>query len=264
MIWTTIAKDIPLGNKVRIKCPADCGEGETFSINHAVKNYWGNCYRCGYSPVEFKGQQTLAELKRIRELNDEAAEMVLQIKLPQDFTNEIPRHARIWLFKGGITEETWRKYGIGYSERLDRVVLPVYDTKGNLEWYQCRALHEGQIPKYLQPSRDRSCIMFHAKPETATNNRRAIVVEDILSAIRVGKNINTYSLLGTKITTEQASVLSKYDNVTTWMDPDKAGKDGAYKIRKTLGLVTDVSNILTSVDPKKLSNKEIIKCLNQQ
>lgn len=259
--WIQIAKDLPLNGKVQTECPENCGSGEKLSVTHSMKSYWCNCYRCGFTDIEYKGKQSLAELTRIQELNKAAESIELTLDLPDDFTEEIPRHGRSWLFQAGITPVVWRQHRIGYSERLDRVILPVYDARGNLEWYQCRALQKGQKPKYLQPARDRSKIMFRVT-RSGKDMERVILVEDILSAIRVGRHINTVSLLGTKITTAQASELGKYTEVTTWLDSDTAGRQGAYKIRKTLSLITEVSNILTPLDPKELSDREIKKCLN--
>lgn len=262
MNWLDVAQNLPLNGKTQIQCPEMCGGGEKLSVNHSIKSYWCNCYRCGFSDTEFKGANTLAEIKRIRELNEAAEQVQLTLELPHDFTDEIPPIGRLWLFKAGITEPTWRKHNIGYSPSLERVVLPVYDSAGSLIWYQCRAIHAGQEPKYLQPARDRSSIMLEIGFDRE-DIQRVVVVEDILSAIRVGKHITTASMLGTKITTSQAAKLSKYPKVTTWLDPDKAGRVGAYKIRKTLGLVTEVDNIVTAKDPKELSDREIIEELRK-
>lgn len=260
MTWLEIAQNLPLGAKTDIECPEKCGDGLKLSVHHTTKDYWCNCFRCGFNDRHRKGQQTLAEIARIRELNEAAQNVELGMELPADYTTNIPLHGRLWLYKAGITEPVWSAYNIGYSERLDRVILPVYDTEGNLIWYQCRALHVGQKPKYLQPARDRSTIMFRVKG-SGNNLQRVVIVEDILSAIRVGKHIDSCSLLGTKITTSQAAELGKYAEVTTWLDSDKAGRSGAYKIRKTLGLITEVSNILTDKDPKELSDKQIKEAL---
>lgn len=262
MNWIQVAKDLPLNGKVQTLCPENCGSGEKLSVTHSMKSYWCNCYRCGFTDIEYKGKQSLAELSRIQELNKAAEEIELTLDLPKDFTNDLPRHARMWLFSAGITPTVWMQHRIGYSKQLDRVILPVYDYEDNLIWYQCRALQAGQKPKYLQPARDRSTIMFRVT-RSREDVERVIVVEDILSAIRVGKHINTVSLLGTKITTAQAADLGKYNEVTTWLDSDTAGRRGAYKIRKTLSLITSVSNILTPLDPKELSDKEIVRNLNE-
>ena len=259
--WLDVAQKLPLGHKTRINC--ECGDGKTLLVNHGYKAYNAYCFRCGENPFEMKGEQSLTELKRIRELNDEAKKSIYTCELPTDFTNEIPREGRMWLFEAGITESTWRIHNIGYSEEMARVILPVYDASSNLVWFQCRAILAGQQPKYLQPSSGRDNILFESYGRETSD--RVIVVEDILSAIRVGKLCKSVSLLGTKISTAQIILLSKYDRITTWLDSDKAGVQGAYRIRKALELVTSTDNIVTELDPKLLSDKQIRRelCLDK-
>jgi DNA primase len=260
--WLTIAENLALEHTARHDCP-ECGAGTNTNaaiISHRTRGYSIHCFACDYNDFESKGQLTLTELKRIAELNEQAQEPITQLELPHDYTTDIPRHGRLWLYKGGITETTWKKYRIGYSELYDRVVLPVFDSEDNLIWFQCRALYKEQTPKYLQPSRDKSGVLFRARGCTEST-RNAVIVEDILSAIRVGRHISTYSLLGTKINTGQENVLSKHKSITTWLDSDRAGRRGAAKIRKSLGLVCETSNIVTECDPKELSDHEIKKIL---
>tara|TARA_R110000851_G_scaffold5915_2_gene24016 strand:+ start:537 stop:1244 length:708 start_codon:yes stop_codon:yes gene_type:complete len=234
-------------------------------VNHNAKAYTIHCFACDYHDFESKGILSLEERKRIQDLNTEALRAVRDIKLPEDITyepTEFSREARMWLFKGGLTPSVWKQYRIGYSKRLERVVLPVYDTNNTLIWFQCRAVLKGQSPKYLQPSRDRSNVLFTAG--IATDRARAIVVEDIMSAIRVGEATTTelaVSLLGTKITEGQAAYLGQFERCTSWLDGDKAGRRGSNNIRKTLSLLTECDNIRTTEDPKFYSNKQIQEIL---
>jgi hypothetical protein len=262
--WLDLARDLPLGHKTRVKC-TQCGtDDKSLIVNHSSKAYNAYCFRCGDNPFEMKGELTLQELSKIKELNEDAIKQRLPISLPEDYTTTIPLAGRLWLYSGGITESVWKKYAIGYSETLRRVILPVFDTKGKLIWYQCRAVLRGQTPKYIQPSEDRSSILFFSTRDT--NNKMVVIVEDILSAIRVGEatGLPTCSLLGTKITTAQANTLSEYEKVCTWLDSDKAGVTGAYNVRKAVGLLTETKNVVTEKDPKCYSNKEIKEVLCKQ
>jgi hypothetical protein len=259
MNWLTVAQSLPTGQKTRIDC--DCGSGKTLIVNHFPRKYSAYCFRCDFDKYHIKGISTLAELAHLKQLNERTALLQLhKLELPDDFTTDIPFEGRRWLYAGGISPTTWQAHGIGYSPSLERVVLPVYDDRRNLLWYQMRAVHEGQEPKYIQPDRPRGNITYKVGV-SRSNTQRAIVVEDILSAIRVGKYIPTYSLLGTKITTEQAAMLGHYDRVTTWMDDDTAGIQGALSVRKCVSLVTDCDNIRTTLDPKCLSNQQIEEAL---
>jgi len=257
-----------MGQKTRRDCPS-CGENTNTNaaiVNHAHKGYSLYCNACGYNPFVSKGRLTLEDLKEIKELDNRAKTTHKSMSLPKDFTKDIPIEGRLWLYKSGITPEVWERYGIGYSEYYRRVILPVYD-KGKLIWYQGRAVYDKPSIKYSQPKQDKKHVLYRGHGD-ACSYTTAIIVEDILSAIRVGKHIDTYSLLGTKITDEQSLVLSKYNRVVTWLDGDKAGRQGAYKIRRSLALVTETGNIATTKDPKYYSDEDILtilkdnKCLN--
>lgn len=258
MDWLTIAERLPLGHKTRITC--ECGDGKTLVINHRVQGYSCYCFRCDLKEFEGKGMQSIAELNRIKALNETAATVSIKIELPIDFTSEIPLLGRLWLYNAGLTPSDWKQYNIGYSPKMERVVLPVYAYR-ELVWCQYRAIHKGQKPKYLQPSTGKESIVFRGGDQQ-DKQERVVVVEDILSAMKVGKIIPTRSLLGTKITTQQAVILSDAARVTVWLDPDKAGRDGSRTIKKTLCLLTEVDSVVTDTDPKDLSLTEIKKVLN--
>ncbi len=270
MNWLEIAKNLPVGQTQRVDCPT-CGVGTNTKaaiVNHNAKYYSVYCNACGPVDAQSKGVLTLAERKHIQELNDAATLFAQQkrIALPEDTTydhNNFPREARLWLLKSGLSPTVWKKYHIGYSRRMQRVVLPVYDNAGNLEWFQCRAVFTGQKPKYVQPSGSKGAVMFAAGDTTLTGH--VTLVEDIMSAIRVGEaapRAAAVSILGTKLSSGQASRLSTARTLTTWLDGDKAGRQGASAIGRTLGLLLDVENIRTALDPKEYSNKQIRQYLN--
>lgn len=254
--WLKIAKKLPLAQKTRVNC--ECGSGKTKVINHNQQGYSYFCFRCDDKDFVGKGKQTLEELAELKRLNEEAANTVYKIELPPDFTKDIPLIGRLWLYQAGVTESLWKQYGFGWSEKMQRVVMPVY--KGDkLVWFQARAVHAGQKPKYINPTGDRSNLIYWTGD--TTDKSEIVVVEDILSAIRVGNTKTACSLLGTKITTRQAGLLGDYARVTTWLDNDEAGIKGAYTVRRLVGMVTEVRNIRTDSDPKTYTNSEISEIL---
>lgn len=266
--WLEIARNLPLGHKARVDCE-QCGEGtntKAMIVSHNIKSYSGSCFACSHQPFEMKGKQTLAEIAELKRINNESLHGAAgePPALPTDFTTDIPLEGRLWLYSNGITDKLKREYSIGYSERLKRVVMPIFDSEGTLTWYQCRALLKGQTPKYLQPKGDKHSVVFQSKlRETEHNTSTIVVVEDIMSAIRVGELSTTVSLLGTKATTSQVNYLSKYDKVITWLDSDKAGKRGSASIRQSCDLLTETYNIVTEHDPKFYSKQQIKEILCQ-
>lgn len=260
MNWLEEARNLPLGHKTRLE--HNCGSGRTLIVNHSLQGYSSYCFRCGEQEFESKGKQSLQELTRIRELNAQAAQEIKSIELPEDLTEDIPLEGRMWLYKAGLTPSTWNEYGIRYSPSMGRVYLPVAREGVGLLWYQARAIYAGQTPKYIQPSAERSTVLFESKP-LRDSTRVVVLVEDIVSAIRVGEVAPAISLLGTKITTGQASYISKYDRVVIWLDSDKAGRVGAANIRRTLSLLTETANICTTDDPKLLTRQQITEKLKE-
>jgi len=258
--WIQKAEQLPIGGTDRTDCP-DCGLGTNTNaamVNRSSKGFSIFCHACDYKWFKPTGPLTIKEIARLKELNADAA-APQPLRLPEDLSDDIPLNGRMWLYKAGIRAKDIKRYRIGFSKSFGRVILPVY-RKGKLIWYQSRAVYDGQKPKYIQPSRDKSSVYFLGG--THKDMSRIIVVEDILSAIRVGNIAPTFCVLGTKLSTVQAEFLSRYDMVTTWLDNDKAGINGARKIRQSLGLVTEVSNITTEHDPKFYSDEEIQEILN--
>ena len=96
MNWLTIAENLPLGHKTRSNC--ECGDGKTLLINHTIKGYSCFCFRCSEQQFVAKGKQTLADLEKLKKLNEEAENIQLKMELPSDYTQEIPLVGRLWLY----------------------------------------------------------------------------------------------------------------------------------------------------------------------
>lgn len=271
MNWLSLAQNLPLGRTSRCDCP-ECGEGTNTNaaiLNHTVRGYSLFCHACGYNPHQNKGVQTLQELQRLKELNEQAEQYTdKHVRLPSDCREEIPLAGRLWLYSAGLSPTLWREYSISYSERLQRVILPVYDSKGELIWYQGRAIHEGQRPKYLNPTVPKDGRMFLSDSSvTISSDTTVIVCEDILSAIRVGKAASSFSsdgnkyvavsLLGTKLTTESINVLGNAKRVISWFDADNAGTRARSDLFKAVGIFTTVNSIRSERDPKRYSDQDI-------
>lgn len=256
--WLSAAKKLPIGSHNRLDCPR-CGWGtgtRAAIINHNHKEFSVYCNACKLVRKFGKGKLSLEEIKAYREMAARAQE-TLRLELPHDYTLDVPEVGRRWLYKCGISPSMWRILGIGWSEYYQRIVLPVYNREAKLIWYQLRAVHEGQKPKYIQPRAAKDCVYTSGGLLSA---RVAVIVEDIASATRINLtklNVHAYSLMGTTMTASQLNSLRGYDYVVVWTDADKAGRDSDKKIRKTLNLWTATKSLVTQVDPKYLSNDEL-------
>jgi hypothetical protein len=160
----------------------------------------------------------------------------------------------VWLYKAGLGNEAIKAAGIYYCPRLDRVVLPVV-SDDRLVYWQARGF-DPERPKYINPAIDKANL-------TARYGEGGplVLVEDILSAIRVGEVARGWSLLGTNISDSTAARVKAargVDNVLIWLDPDGAGRKARGRLRNALCLVGITPRIIrTDLDPKLYSREEI-------
>ena len=118
------------------------------------------------------------------------------LKLPPDFTTQHMHVAgNAWLGKYGITALERQLYNIGWSEQCSRVILPVYAGTKLVAYQQRRVLPHDTLPKYLtDKSRDVRHPMFLGTKLVSGDT--VVLTEDILSAIKVGRQFASAALLG--------------------------------------------------------------------
>lgn len=268
-VWLTKAKTLPAGQSMRIEC---CSADRSMLVGNTRKGYTGYCFRCRDPLFQPHGEFSLATLARRR------AELALvqdrTVQLPRDFTLEIPTDEAIWLYKAGISSEIARYYGIGWSEYLGRVIVPTY-ANGELVAYTARLQH-GR-PKYIEKSLDPTGCVFVAAPALLLPSYRdwahtqgpdAVLVEDNLSAIRVGRVArHVVSLMGTSANARQLSkALAGHAGlqpdamgvVVVWLDPDKPGRSASSRVCDALRMLGyEVREVKSDRDPKLYANRDI-------
>ena len=88
-----------------------------------------------------------------------------------------------------------------------------------------------------------------------------------MSAIRVGRVVDAWALLGTSIDDIQISriIQAGYSHVLLWLDGDAAGIAGRRKIkRRLLAAGVNAGIVHTADDPKAYTNKEIYDAVYTQ
>lgn len=242
-----------------------CGGGRTLRCDNKPEGYSAWCHRCSDKGWWPHPQPSLAErVARLKEKQDtdRAAEADTRPPMPAVWgSRDWPLHARVWLYKAGLSDDAIKKAGIYYCPRIDRVVLPVF-RGDKLAYWQARGF-DPERAKYINPLIDKSGL-------TARYGSRGPIVltEDILSAIRVGEVARGWALLGTSISdATAASVCRARGNHQTrlWLDGDKAGRTARAKIRRTLSLRgAEPLIIRTDLDPKLYSREEIRRIVYEE
>lgn len=229
-------------------------------VSHGVKGYSAYCFRCG--PIGFAPHGVLT-IEQVLERRKATQEMQARgVAMPPDFTLDIPAPARLWLQKAGVTAATAEFYGIGYSAKVNRVVIPVWEHQRLVAVLARRIDKTG--PKYIASMRGSN--EFFTSASAPAESATVVVTEDVLSAIRCGATYRSYALLGTSTGSGSiAGLCNRLDGqqaadirVAVWLDPDKAGRVAARKLVRSLCLAGwDAYAVRSERDPKYYSNAEI-------
>jgi hypothetical protein len=265
--WERIARNLPCGRSVRVKC---CRGDRSQVISHTERGYSTYCFRCGEDSKQFRshGHRSLAERLQHKKELEQYMHGGGVLEVPEDFTPNIPAAVLAWLLKAGVSYRLAQAYGIGWSPKLNRIVLPVWEGD-TLIAVQSRAVYAGQFPKYLNKSGGvhKSPLFWsnpaYSLPEYSSNV--LVITEDILSTIRVGRLFPAVSTLGTKLSIHRAvrSSIAQADMVLIWYDPDEAGTKGAQAAQKKLDLIGVPCTIIKSdKDPKEYDNATIQQKVN--
>lgn len=172
------------------------------------------------------------------------------------YDDTVPTEALVWVLKAGITpERATDEYGFGWSENLQRVVVPILHNGEVTGQYTARSLTPGR-PKYVMPKGSVGAAWYAG----LYRFRKTVVVEDVLSAIRISEaGYGSYAVLGTAVGRGHGTDLAN-SKVYGWFDGDRAGRDGWVKLRKALGLYgVDPTRVQTEEDPKAYSLADIRK-----
>jgi len=180
-----------------------------------------------------------------------------EVSLPQDMVcrhDMMDVHANVWLNKAGLTQEEREAYHIGWSPSHGRVILPVYTYTG-------RKL----LPKYLTTRRGdvKHPAAFGKHHREST---RIVIVEDILSMIKVNRVEMSVALLGTSLPDWLVFWLAGHHDVAVvWLDNDNAAvRKKQREIASRLAQFMERVHIVRSgSDPKLHSADEIREVLTK-
>jgi hypothetical protein len=215
-----------------------------------------HCHHCGksgsYNENKFR---SLAAIKKRGSVGESGSRSV---SLPIDFESDVKKwdaKARAWVYQYGITDEEIRKYGIGYSAKNGRVILPSWED-GKLLGYQMRRIFDHDLlPKYVTYYNKKN---YTWKDLTCTNNI-LVLCEDVLSAIKLHRYYASMALLGTHLHKDSYECLLDFQKIIIYLDNNNAEvKLKRSQLQRSLAvLVPDTRVCVLERDPKTLSNKEL-------
>ena len=149
--------------------------------------------------------------------------------LPQDVTTELPYEARKWLNQYDLTRMDISGNNVMWSEQLQRIIFPYFNETGLLAW-------QGRyVEKEIQTDQkriDSSPAKWYSKGKIheiihpiKVRDSAAVLVEDIISAIKVSRVQGSIPIFGSSISAKHWLRLKHLvDRVWIWLDPDMRSK----------------------------------------
>ena len=252
-------------------CPAGVDTKQRLFVKRERGKLMAYCHNCGTH-----GTLSLKD-SRIRRGGENLLIENEKLHLPPDITfepTEQPVEHIAWLHQYGIGRTLQLDYKIGWSNAFGRTILPVFGDGELLAYQRRRVLRHDMGEKYLTTRlKNIKHPVFKSYPQPDANFgppfRPLVLVEDILSAIKVGMEFDSWALLGTYMpnTVVDEVVAAGYTDVVVWLDDDnKQVKRTQKSIRRRLSPYVDVYVMRRSdmgvrpedkFDPKIFSPSEI-------
>jgi len=233
-------------------CPKCRDEGFDRTGNNLAVYSDGHqfCYRCKYTILSNKVIQ-------YKQINLQPEKKV--ITLPSDIDLSIPAFAREWLEQYEFNNNTILNNKIMWSDKRQYLIFPYY-INGNLESWQGRVFDPNEKEKRKWFSNGNLTDIIYT---LGRDTPYLVLVESIISAIKVSRFCKVAPIFGSIINTERWVRLNHLsDRIIVWLDPDKQRE--AVSQSKTGELfVQQVSPLLTAKKPKDYSYDEIESILKE-
>ncbi len=183
--------------------------------------------------------------------------------LPADFSREVPARAWEWLLQYGLGWKYWQPF-VGWSEKDSRLVFTVGEPVSfSLGRFIGTGTVEGQKPPHKWLSYGDCHRAAHVIQPSVNAGNSLVLVEDLISAHKVGQIAPCIPLFGTKVSSSVIPSLRHYGlPILMWLDKDQ----DAMMARRAAGLSVlaglSVSYVSTESDPKCLSLSKIMATVN--
>lgn len=260
-----ILEQYPTETRVNHTTPNCSGSSKSMIIKRFSNgSAYVKCYRCHawgkYNPSPYS---TLKSKLSTRFCDGDSKESINSPALPPDCISNIdgwPPKARLWATKH-ISRADIEREGWVYNPDSRRVGITVYGDDKELIYYSERKIYDTPGAKYLTQQNKDTILLFGDRHKDTL-----VIVEDVISGIKVGTLFPTLVLTTTNLQPHQLHFILKegYKRFKIFLDDDNAMvKQHALKIKKTLDKIGDIDVIHSEgKDPKEYSLMELEDLLN--
>jgi DNA primase len=166
------------------------------------------------------------ELERSLKYGEEAKKYLDISDIEIDYDSHKELNTLLPFIERGLLVDTLRYFEIGFSDKKNRIVIPVRDVHFNVVGFIGRAIDDSQEPRYLyNQGFKRADVLFNI--QNAKRYDSCIVVEGSVDAMFIHQAgyPNVVATLGSKVSANQFSMLRKYfDEIIVFSDNDDAGE----------------------------------------
>jgi hypothetical protein len=204
------------------------------------------CFGCGYyKPPE----HSLENVRQKQQKGDK--QDVFDLNLSPYLSHD----AYSWLKKYGISDEEIERFEVGYDKERELLCFPIKE-EGRITGYICRN---------FGPSRRQRKYLFYGSrrlppiiDSQESDKNIGVFVEDIISAIKVGRSYAALPVLSANIDAKALKWASdRFVWVGVWLDRDMHGKVSKLVLRGSWVGQAKWAGIYSPKDPKEYSTQEI-------
>lgn len=233
-----------------------------------IGGWIGHCFNCGKSGAYFPtgAYKNISALLEQHENDEEysiATDVTSSVSIIRTISKPITEIAmKLWLYKYFVFENDWEILGLK-QYAYHSLAFPVGHNS-----FQLRSGFSDRQKRYrtyLAGGDHMWWLGQQGRATTTSEHRRLIITEDVLSAYRVGRDLqyDALALLGRTVSDELIKYLAgtDYRVIYVWLDEDLAGKEAvAIAVRKLILSVpgtVSVTSISKARSPKEWSPDEL-------
>jgi DNA primase len=185
----------------------------------------------------------------------------IALKVP-NITCDFSPNVLQWLYKYYVFEDKIKKYGIYYIPEdgmvSESLLFGTYINK-ELVFWQRRFFPS---KRFITGGDKNTPFLIRSEKDTHYSDT-IVLVEDFISAIRVGEHANVLCLWGVHINYNMSKLLQNLDmNILVWLDPDEAGQTAAQELVSKLSKNMHYCSVYRAFavrEPRTISNLETVK-----
>jgi hypothetical protein len=250
-----LALDLEPGQNTRTVCPyCNADHERSLSLSRNDEGVLYHCYRAkcgrkGFLPNNGVNYQPGWEKRTPKKKTAKTFSYATET-LPQPLKD-------MFYARYSITETELEDNGFLYSPEMDRVIMPIYNSFGYEVGKVARSYNQNTAGiKAISYFNDGESHL-HYVPSSMHRDGAITCVEDIPSAIRVGRFGKAVAILGSWLPLKHIIELGELtQEINIALDPDAASK--AFKMRRAYMIYFRNFNVkLLSNDPKDMTDEQI-------